>query len=960
LFYKEDKMRGIKAIILMLLFGAGLLVAGYITPSLQAVLDTLSPGNKTWVSVHLREKPDLARFPQKAYAEKIAYLKEFAQRTQRPLLDFANSFGNQIDSLQLFWIYNGFCLKATKPAILALASRSDVDFVNGGEAGKIESPSGYGAPPPPAREWNIERVGAHLVWLDGYTGNGIVVCIFDSGMRLDHESYGITTNWKWRDEYGWEYAWFDATEPNPSPTPFDYSGHGTHVGGIAIGGDGYAGNLRDIGVAPGAKLIACTWGRYQYTERFHECFQWIVDLTNTPYGNLAPDVVNCSWGFDPNNLEYWDDVNLLRDLGIIVVFCAGNNWGGPYVWAPGNYPITIGVGATDYADIKASFSCVGHAPDANPWNIRDYWSRPDWDTMGVDLMAPGTKNEAQGIGIYSADKDDPHGYIHMLGTSQATPHVTGAIALMLEASQDYFGYKIDYYDIYNILIDAANRDIGGPFPNVSYGWGRLDCKSAVDSVLTFHLKSSSPAALANNNQKKIVYDLNQQKIHLVYQSCKYIRYTYSTDFGTSWSLEEKVGDGEAPCLALDGDGNPHCIFKSGARIRYNRRVGGQWESGYTIFEDSHIYELREAPSFVISGILGHVAFQAYGDWLGEEIRYGYFDITSSWPLLQWITLDNVSGTGFPFGAPAIAVQNNDIHVVYAYPPIGPMESYESYEIILRSSFNGWEPILVSTPDYYSSINPHIAATSEKLWIFWEDGGIDNDIYYRVRTSQGWLNDPTPVYTNTTPSVSPRAIYNVEEPDKIYCVWSEFDNNNNQWDIFCSAYYDSWQLPVNISNTANIDSRNPDLAFVPSGIIEGKLVISYAEGNEYWSEGGKFLPLYRVCTYQSVLPLAPGGGPQSYSDEKLNSRNLLILQPNPFRNSVKIGVRAGKYGKYHLEIYNVLGQKIKTIFNEERQSGYYELTWDGKDDRNRQMPAGVYYVLYQMGDSKTTAKIVLLK
>ncbi len=67
-------------------------------------------------------------------------------------------------------------------------------------------------------------------------------------------------------------------------------------------------------------------------------------------------------------------------------------------------------------------------------------------------------------------------------------------------------------------------------------------------------------------------------------------------------------------------------------------------------------------------------------------------------------------------------------------------------------------------------------------------------------------------------------------------------------------------------------------------------------------------------------------------------------------------------RYHplFEIFNVLGQKIKTIFNEERQSGYYELIWDGRDDRNQQMPAGVYYVLYQMGDSKTTAKIVLLK
>ncbi|MEO0127610.1 MAG: hypothetical protein ABIL44_07670 [candidate division WOR-3 bacterium] len=62
-----------RIIVSLLLFGAVLLNAGYITPSLQAVLDTLSPGNKTWISVHLKERPNLARFPQKAYAEKIAH-----------------------------------------------------------------------------------------------------------------------------------------------------------------------------------------------------------------------------------------------------------------------------------------------------------------------------------------------------------------------------------------------------------------------------------------------------------------------------------------------------------------------------------------------------------------------------------------------------------------------------------------------------------------------------------------------------------------------------------------------------------------------------------------------------------------------------------------------------------------------------------------------------------------------
>jgi len=179
-----------KIIVSLLLLGVTILHAGYITPPLQAVLDTLSPGNKTWVSVHLTEKPNLARFPQKAYAEKITHLKGFSQRTQRPLIDFANSFGNQVDSLKSFWVYNGFTLKTTKPVIVAIASMPEVEFVNGGAGGLAEEPSGSVPPPPRQIEWNIERVRADEVWSMAYTGEGIVICIFDSGMREDHQSYG--------------------------------------------------------------------------------------------------------------------------------------------------------------------------------------------------------------------------------------------------------------------------------------------------------------------------------------------------------------------------------------------------------------------------------------------------------------------------------------------------------------------------------------------------------------------------------------------------------------------------------------------------------------------------------------------------------------------------------------------------------------------------------------------------
>ncbi len=88
--------------------------------------------------------------------------------------------------------------------------------------------------------------------------------------------------------------------------------------------------------------------------------------------------------------------------------------------------------------------------------------------------------------------------------------------------------------------------------------------------------------------------------------------------------------------------------------------------------------------------------------------------------------------------------------------------------------------------------------------------------------------------------------------------------------------------------------------------------------------------------------------------------IISIMPNPFRNLVKLGLRAGKYGRYSLEIYNVLGQKVRTVFSGEKEAGFYEIIWDGKDDLNRQLPAGVYFITYQMGESKATAKVVMVR
>ncbi len=919
------------------------------------------------MSVHLREKPNLVRFPQKAYAEKIAYLKEFAQRTQMPLLDFANSFGNEIDSLQSFWIYNGFCLKATKPVVLALASRSEVDFVNGGEAGKIESPSGYGAPPSRQIEWNIERVRAHQVWSNGYTGNGIVVCIFDSGILMTHESWWTdAVNNKWRNridnELHWEYAWFDPLYN--SSQPHDTNGHGTHVGGIAIGGDGYAGNLPDIGVAPGAKLIACVGGGDGGPSVAHACFQWIAWLTNTPDGNLAPDVVNCSWGDwnDWENTEFWEDVTLLRSFGIIPVFCIGNRGLWSRSWPPGNFPHAFGIGATDTSNFYASFSCPGPSPNTMPWNNSIYWSRPDWNFIKPDIVAPGTdvNNPSQGDGIRSADKNSNQGYIKMWGTSQATPHVTGAIALMLEASRDKWHYDLNYYDIYDILLETANRDVSGP-PNIYYGWGRLDCYAAVNGVLNYHLKSSDPVATGPNNADRIGY--GNGIWHMVYESggpmAKYVRYTVSTDNGATWSLEAngaqgermgKIGEGNSPALSVLPNGDAHVVWLDGSYLLYSKKPASSsvWTEPIVLYSEESV---QKTPCLVVdpNTNIGHLTF-INESVFGKKVIYAWFDTQAQSPVLDYFTIDQgeVSNPSIGLGIdgrPHIAWCKATGLMRAIYYTCAPDWIIEQISSSVKNGI--FAPDLVVSP-----YNGTVA-------VVWEEKNGNNfDICCRRKVADFW--QPLEWVCQTAEESRHPVITANAFKDHFYVVWAD-STADYDWEILFSMNDGSgWQSPENLSGFTYAGSKNPQIGFLSNETGVGDMaLISYGVGNSdslLWVNS-RYVPVYDIKTVAKFFPV--GGGPQAKGREPVKVE-MYVASPNPATQMINIGFSISRDVEVKMVVYDISGRVIKTILNGYVNAGMHKVIWDRTDDSGRRLPSGVYFVRLETDGFRKTEKAILLR
>lgn len=452
-------------------------LAAKVAPEVQRAA---AQGGKVEFLVVFSEQADLRgadALPDRAAKARFVYdrLKATAEGSQAKALAEVTAAGGQI---KRFALVNAALVAGDASLVNQLARRSDVKRLEPNPAvkGMQSAPDAPSAATGPGTPWGIQRVKAPTVW-DQYTrGAGVVVGVADTGVEWTHPA--LQPHYR-----GWDgttadhsRSWHDAIRNEI--IPLDDYGHGTHVTGTVVGGEGD----NHIGVAPDAKWIGCRNmdGGIGTPARYLECMEFMLapyppsgSFLNDGLPELGADIINNSWGCPVDEGCYpqtlTQAVATLRAAGILFVASAGNE--GPscstVVDPPGLTAETFSIGAFSESGAIATFSSRGPV-------TADGSNRPK-----PDLAAPG-------VSVQSAQRGG--GYAAGSGTSMASPHAAGVTALLWAAVPALRGQVAATEAILRqTAIPREATQCGVTIPNRAnntWGWGEIDAFAAVQAALT--------------------------------------------------------------------------------------------------------------------------------------------------------------------------------------------------------------------------------------------------------------------------------------------------------------------------------------------------------------------------------------------------------------------------------------------------------------------------------------------
>jgi subtilisin family serine protease len=513
-------MDSVRFITVLLFLTAGPSVAGGLAPNLEQALIEAGPDDLVPVVVMMEEFPaqaelladvrGLNRHDRRSHV--VSTLRDLAARSQLPVRKLLALESEEVRRVRVLWGINGVALEATPRVIDRLVEIPGVrwllhDHGRGHPEGAGPTGGDTSGPNPDAVvAGEVIAMGAKQVWDEmGYTGAGVIVAVIDTGIDRTHPdladhmwtnldelaSNGIDddSNGYVDDSWGWDFC-LDNNDPSGGS-------HGTQVAG-QVAGDGTDGTV--TGMAPDAELMALG------IDCDTPSASWAAsDYAIAGGAHIITQSYSWWWTDQPDYEAFRRQTDVELAAGVIHANSAGNHghqlptYPIPYnISAPANCPAPwihpdqtltggvssiIGVGDISWnTDVIASHSSLGPSawedirantdPEYPHPMAAEYQDYPYENGAQMGLIKPDIS--AYGQGTTTTCPGDS--YCGFSGTSSATPHVSGTLALMLQANQGATPAELAEA----IMTTAEHR--GDPGKNNVYGTGLVQAYDAVSAI----------------------------------------------------------------------------------------------------------------------------------------------------------------------------------------------------------------------------------------------------------------------------------------------------------------------------------------------------------------------------------------------------------------------------------------------------------------------------------------------
>jgi subtilisin family serine protease len=863
------------------------------------------------------------------------------------------------DPVERFWIVPAFTASLDRAEVEKLAAIPGVGrVVPNLEIDPIE-PVDYRV----SGDLSLSSSGYHnllnvpAVWNLGINGAGRLVCSFDTGVEQSHPALAS----KWRGNHAsLSASWFSTIAPDA--LPYDKADHGTHTMGIMVGSAG----ADTIGIAPGAEWITAgvvDQGK-SLPATFSDilgAFQWALDPDGDPSTtDDVPDVILNSWGvpaslFSPCDNTFFAAIDNVEAAGIVCIFSAGNE---------GPNPSSLRNPASRASSPLNSFA-VG-AVDINK-NIADFSSRGPggcgFNAIKPELVAPG-------VSVRSAAKGG--GYKTMSGTSMAAPYIAGLVAL---ARQYNPNATVD--EIKTALINSA-EDLGAAGEDNAYGYGLPDALR----MLQYLPDPEQPRfRLAGQQIGEDGVALPGEMIDL-----------QITLLRLSGTLERVTGvitsnSGDDVTLLVD---SADFVFGLAGTTALNTRA-------YQVALDPALVNAQLLPlTLVVSGPDG-----TEYEHLDFTIQVGYESSGTMADIADGSLRMSLSDYGQYGLAPGSIYNLGGLGVQYGYS--GNL-LYEAGLIIGRNTLQVSSSIRGEDGNFTpSDFTPEIALSDE--WM-----GADMAVHRHARMIDELAEVSIPVAISQVSSD-----YSSAGEDGIIIMRYRLINtslttlNDLYFGFFADFDLSDGADRVAVNETLGLLSQSggtsPDVGLVALEGLDGYRVTANTDGKVGFSRAQQFALISAGSgleyTAQGDLITVVSGGPYllapgdsievalaliaGYNATELEERAVragelywaptgfddpivglptgYVLKqnyPNPFNPTTSIAFELPAAADVSLQVFNLLGQTVRTLHSGRLPAGQHRVEWDARDDAGESVASGVYFYRLTAGSQSQSRKMVLLR